>query len=176
MRNEIAAWTGAFGIKDFDLYIGGKDPLGVQGVPGDVPALVVGAGVNAPLAPATRARMARELIAMVRGSTVVRHRDDTTIAAIVVAACNIAEIRVDAPSYAVLADVERLLSKAIARKTKKLLPELCKAIVSSGADARAWTRRALSTHSRVALVACGDVGVVLSDVLQRCRSSASPPP
>jgi hypothetical protein len=165
LRNEIAAWAGSFGIPEFDLYVGGKDPLGVQGVPGDPPALVVGAGVNAPLAPATRARVARELLAMVRGSTIARHRDDTTIAAIVVAACNLGDVRVDAPSYAVLADVEKLLSKAIARKTRKLLPELCKAVVAASADARAWSKRALASHNRVAALACGDAGAALADAL-----------
>ena len=165
LRNEIATWAGAFGITEFDLYIGGKDPLGVQGIPGEPPALVVGAGVNAPLAPATRARVARELLAMVRGSTIVRHRDDTSIAAIVLASCNLAEVKMDAPSYAMLADVERLLSKAIARRTKKLLPELCQAIVTSNADARVWSKRALASHNRVAAIASGDVGIVLVDAL-----------
>ena len=171
LRNEIATWAGAFGITEFELYIGGKDPLGVQGIPGEPPALVVGAGVNAPLAPATRARVARELLAMVRGSTIVRHRDETTVAAVVVASCNLADVKVDAPSYAMLADVERLLSKAIARKTKKLLPELCQAIVGSksgsgsNADARTWSKRALASHNRVAAIASGDVGIVLVDAL-----------
>jgi predicted Zn-dependent protease len=165
LRNEIAAWAGAFGIAEFDLYVGGKDPLGVQGVPGEPPALVVGAGVNAPLAPPTRARVARELLAMVRGSTIVRHRDDTTIAAIVVAACNLAEVKVNAPSYAVLNDVEKQLAKAISRKTKRALPELCQAIVSGNADGRAWYKRALSSSVRIAALASGDVGVALMDAL-----------
>jgi hypothetical protein len=165
LRNEIATWAGAFGITEFDLYVGGKDPLGVQGVPGEPPALVVGAGVNAPLAPTTRARVARELLAMMRGSTIVRHRDDTSIAAIVLASCNLAEVRMDAPSYAMLADIERLLSKAIARRTRKLLPELCQAIVASNADARIWSKRALASHNRVAAIASGDVGIVLVDAL-----------
>ncbi len=165
LRNEIAAWAGAFGITEFDLYVGGKDPLDVQGVPGEPPSLVVGAGVNAPLAPATRARVARELLAMVRGSTITRHRDDTTIAAIVVAACNLADVKVDAPSYAMLADVERHLAKAIARKTKKLLPELCQAVVAANGDARAWSKRALASHARIAALASGDVGIALVDAL-----------
>jgi tetratricopeptide (TPR) repeat protein len=165
LRNEIATWAGAFGITDFDLYVGGRDPLDVQGIPGEPPALVVGAGVNAPLAPATRARVARELLAMVRGSTVVRHRDDTSVAAVVVASCNIADVKVDAPSYAMLADVERLLSKAISRKTKKLLPELCQAVVAANADARGWSKRALASHNRVAALASGDVGIALVDAL-----------
>ncbi len=144
LRNEIASWAGAFGVKEFDLYVGGKDPLAVQGIPGETPALVVGAGVNAPLSPATRGRVARELLAMARGTTVVRSRDDITVAAIVVAACGQAEIRVDHPPYAVLAEVERLLGKALGRKTRKLLPDICRTIVSSNADARAWSRRALA--------------------------------
>jgi hypothetical protein len=165
LRNEIAAWAGAFGIQEFDLYVGGKDPLAVQGIPGEPPALVVGAGVDSPLSPLTRGRIARELLALVRGTTVVRTRDDITIAAIVIAACGQAEVRVEHPPYAVLAEVERLLGKAIARKTRKQLGDVCRAIASSGADARAWSRRALASQDRVALVASGDPSVVLAEVL-----------
>ncbi len=165
LRNEIAAWAGAFGIKEFDLYVGGKDPLAVQGVPGDTPALVVGAGVNAPLSPVTRGRIARELLAMVRGTTITRSRDDITVAAVVVAACSQAGLKMEHPPYAVLAEVERLLGKAIARRTRKLLPEVCGAIVSTGADARAYCRRALASQDRIAVVASGDPAVVLTEAL-----------
>jgi hypothetical protein len=165
LRNEIATWAGAFGLHEFELYVGGKDPLAVQGVPGEVPAIVVGAGVNAPLAPLTRARVAREVLGIMRGTTVTRLRDDITVAAIVIAACRLAEVPVQHPPYAVLAEVERLLGKAVARKMRKLLPEVCSAIVRSGADARAWSKRALASHDRVAAIASGDASVVLSDVL-----------
>ncbi len=165
LRNEIAAWAGAFGVKEFDLYVGGKDPLAVQGIPGETPALVVGAGVNAPLSAMTRGRVARELLAMARGTIVVRTRDDITAAAIVVAACGQAEVKVDHPPYAVLAEVERLLGKALGRKTRKLLPEVCRRLISSNADARAWTKRALASQDRVAVVASGDPAVVLTEVL-----------
>jgi cellulose synthase operon protein C len=165
LRNEIAAWAGALGVHEFDLYVGGKDPLSVQGVPGEPPALVVGAGINAPLAPLARARIARELLGIVRGTTITRSRDETSIAAVVVAACKLAEVRVDHPPYAVLAEIERLVGKAIARKTRKSLPEVCQAIVSRGADARAWSKRALASLDRMALVASGDPTVVLADLL-----------
>ncbi len=165
LRNEVASWTGAFGIREFDLYVGGKDPLGVQGVPGEVPSLVVGSGVNAPLAPITRARVARELFAMVRGTTVIRHRDETTVAAIVIAACRISEVPIEAPAYAMLADVERLLSKALPRKLKKPVADLCRLIAKSKLDARPWVKRVHISHGRVAAVASGDVGVVLADLL-----------
>ncbi|HEX3346115.1 MAG TPA: hypothetical protein VHS09_16140, partial [Polyangiaceae bacterium] len=165
LRNEVAAWAGAFGIREFDLYVGGKDSLGVQGIAGETPALVVGSGVNTPLTPVTRARIARELLAMVRGTTVTRSRDDITIAAIVVAACRQAEVAIEHPPYAMLAEVERLVGKAISRKTRKAMAEVCRTIGRSSADARAWSKRALASQDRVAAIASGDASVVLSDVL-----------
>jgi cellulose synthase operon protein C len=165
LRNEIAAWAGAFGVREFDLYVGGSDPLGVQGIPGSPPSLVVGAGVNAPIAQLARARVARELLGIVRGTTIVRLRDDTTVAAIVVAACKLAQVPIQHPPYAVLAEIERLVGKAIARKTRKLLPHLCEGIVSRGTDARSWARRALASQDRVGVIASGDPSVVLADVL-----------
>jgi hypothetical protein len=164
LRTEIAQWAGAFGIPTFELYIGGKDPGGVHGIPGDPPAIVVGAGVNAPLSPTTRARVARELIAIARGATVTRWRDDTTIAAIVVAACNLAKVRIESPPFAVLAEVERVIGKAIARKTKALIEPICRAHVASGTDPRVWAARARATQARAAVLASGDASVVLADV------------
>src|SRR5207237_2927516 len=117
-----------FGIREFDLYVGGKDPLGVIGVPGDTAAIVVGPQVNAPLPPLVRARVARELFAIVRGTSILRWRDETAIASIVVAACGLADVRVEAPPYPVLAGIEKAISKEISRKTKKMLPDLCRVV------------------------------------------------
>jgi tetratricopeptide (TPR) repeat protein len=166
LRNEIAAWAGAFGIHEFDLYVGGNDVNAVQGVPGETPSLVVGTGVNAPLAPLARSRVARELFAMARGTTIARSRDDLTLAAIVVAACKLAEVKIDHPPYAVLAEVERLVGKEIARKTRKLLPDVCRAIVAQRIDAREWTKHALASQERVAVLASGDPSLVLADLLK----------
>jgi tetratricopeptide (TPR) repeat protein len=171
LRNEIAAWAGAFGVHEFDLYVGGSDPVGAQGIPGEPPSLVVGTGHTAPLAPKARARIARELLAIVRGTTVVRLRDDITVAAIVVAACKLAEVPVTHPAYAVLVEVERLLGKAISRRIRRLLPEICRSVVSLGADARAWTRSALASQDRVAAVASGDATVVLGDMAASSRNN-----
>jgi hypothetical protein len=164
LRNEIASWAGAFGISTFDLYVGGKDATGVQGIPGETPAIVVGGAVNAPMSPAIRARVARELFAIIRGTTVTRWRDDTTIAAILVAACNLTKVRVDHPPFAVLAEVERLMGKAISRRTKSVVEPLCRAYVASGQDPRKWAAAARASQSRFAAVASGDVSVVLADV------------
>jgi tetratricopeptide (TPR) repeat protein len=165
LRHEIAAWAGALGIHQFDLYVGGNDPLAVQGVPGETMSLVVGASVNAPLAPATRGRVARELLAMVRGTTIVRSRDDTTIAAIVIAASRLGEVRVDHPAYAILPEIERQIGKEIPRKTRKALPDVCRAIAEQRADAREWSKRAVASHDRIFALASGDPSVVLADAL-----------
>ena len=152
---------------EFDLYVGGKDTQGVQGIPGETPALVVGSGINTPLGAAARARVARELLAMVRGTTVARSRDDLTFAAVVVAASRQAEVQVESPPYAMMAEVEKLLGKAIARKTRKAIADVCRSIVRAGADARGLEqKRALASHDRVGAVASGDVSaVVLAEVL-----------
>jgi hypothetical protein len=152
-------------VREFDLYVGGMESMAVHGIPGEPPALVVGAGVSGPLTPLTRARVARELLGILRGTTIARSRDDLTIAAIVVAACKLGEVAIDHPAYAVLAEVERLMGKAISRKTRRLLPEACQVIAASRADARAWSKRAVASQDRIAAIASGDLAVVLSDVL-----------
>jgi hypothetical protein len=164
LRNEIASWAGAFGLGELDLYVGGSDPLGIQGVAGNPPALVVGPSIKGPLSSLGRARVARELLAIVRGTAVVRSRDDVSIAAIVVAACRLAEVPISHPAYAVLVEIEKLLGKALSRRTRKPMADICRAVVTGGADARAWSRRALASHDRIALVASGDPVTVLTDL------------
>jgi cellulose synthase operon protein C len=165
IRNEIAAWAGALGLGDFDVYIGGTDTNAVQGVAGEVPALVVGSGVSSPLTPAGRQAIVRELFALRRGISVTRTRDETTIAAIVVAACNIAEVRIESPPYAMLNDVQRQLGKALSRRTRKMLPDICRAVVREDRDIRAWARAALASMYRMAAIAAGDVSLVITDAL-----------
>ncbi|WP_394838944.1 hypothetical protein LVJ94_18805 [Pendulispora rubella] len=165
LRNEIAAWAGAFGIDSFDLYVGGRDPLGVYGIPGEIPSMVIGSGITSPLPPPLRARVASELYAMARGSTIVRSRDATSVAAIFVAGCRLAELPIEAPPYAVLPEIEKSIGKVIARRTKKLLPELCRAVLQSGQDARTWYLRAHLTLARCALIASADVSFVVCDAI-----------
>jgi lipopolysaccharide biosynthesis regulator YciM len=165
LRNEVSAWAGAFGIGELDLYIGGKDPLGVFGVPGETPSLVLGPGLNAPLTPVARARVAAELFALVRGTSIVRHRDATGVATILTAACRIAEVPIAAPPYATLAEVERSIARAVPRRVRKLLPDACRAVVAAAAEPVAFARSAALSHARAAVIAAGDVNVVLGDML-----------
>lgn len=164
LRNDVAAWAGALGLGEFELYIGGRDPNGVQGVAGEVPALVIGPAITSPLTAAARQAIAREIFALRRGITVVRTRDEATVASIAIAACNLVEVRLDAPAFAILGDVQRQLGRALPRKVKKVLPEVCNEVAASRADVRAWASASGRSLDRMATVAAGDVSLVLSDV------------
>jgi len=168
LRNEIAAWAGALGIAEFELYVGGKDPTAIQGVAGEMPALVVGQNVRSPLSLVDRARLVRELVALERGTTVVLVRDDVAVAAVIVASCAIAEVPLQTPAYSVLAETQRLISKAISRKTKKVLPEVAQAVarqLGGGGDLRTFRGHALRTLDRAAAVAAGDPAAAMVGVV-----------
>ncbi|MEO7093760.1 MAG: tetratricopeptide repeat protein, partial [Polyangiales bacterium] len=113
LRNEVAAWAGSLGITEFELYVGGKEPNLIQGVPGETASIVIGSGVRTPLSLEDRARLVREIVALARGTTIVNLRDDVSVAAIIVASCALADVRLQTPAYSVLAETQKLLSKAI---------------------------------------------------------------
>jgi cellulose synthase operon protein C len=163
VRNEIAAWAGALGIGDFDLYVGGRDPHGVFAIATERPALVVGNAVSAPLMPMHRQLVARELFALRRGTTILRHRDTGDIAALVVAACKIAGYDLPSPPYAMLGEFVRLMGKEMPRKVRRLLPELVAPVVAGHVDPSAWARAAISSLDRMAVIAAGDVSWVLAN-------------
>jgi cellulose synthase operon protein C len=74
-------------------------------------------------------------------------------------------VPIEHPPYAVLAEIERLVGKAIARKTRKAIADPCRVIVAERAEPRAWTKRVLASHDRIAVIASGDPAVVLCEVL-----------
>jgi tetratricopeptide (TPR) repeat protein len=175
LRNEVAAWAGAMGIGEFEMYHGGRDPDGIYGVPAEVPILVLGGNVKSPLAPQYRACLARELLALRIGTSIIRYRDPTDIAALVTAACNIAGVQLDSPPYAMLAEFERQLSKELPRKLRKALPDLVQPVAASGQDAIAWAHAATATLDRMASLACGDVSwALVSSAADRGSTLASP--
>jgi tetratricopeptide (TPR) repeat protein len=166
VRNEMAAWAGALGIGDFDLYVGGRDPVGVYAVATERPALVIGSSVSAPFPPAQRQQIARELFALRRGTTILRHRDSTEVAALIVATCRIADVDIESPAYAMLAEFERQL-KATPRRIRKMLPDIAERVARSRKDSVAWIRAATSSLDRMAAIAAGDVSWVLASVAQK---------
>jgi len=163
LRNEVAAWAGALGIGEFDLYVGGPSEDGVFGVAGETPSLIVGPGLAAPLNAQHRALVARELFALRRGTCILRHREPTDVAALIVAAARVVEVEIPSPQYAMLGEFTRLLSKDTPRKLKKTLAALAQSIADSGEDPLIWYRAATSSLDRMATLAAGDVSWVLAE-------------
>jgi cellulose synthase operon protein C len=161
LRNEIAAWAGALGLGEFDVYVGGVDANDVVGVPGETPALVVGTALRAPLPPQHRQLVARELYAVRQGTSILRHRSPAEAAALIVATCRLAEVAIVAPPYAMVDEFVRLLNASIPRRTRKLLPALCRPLSASALDSTEWFAAAIASRDRVATIAAGDVSLVL---------------
>lgn len=166
IRSAIAEWMGAVGFEgDFEVYVGGSDPNGVNGVAGEVPAIVLGSAIATPFDAAARSAVARTVFALRRGIISLRTRDETAVAAVVIAACNEVDIKVANPGYAVYNEVQRAVHKEISRKVRKSIGETCLKIVSSKQDARTWAAAARRSLDRMAVIAAGDVSIVLSDML-----------
>ncbi len=162
LRNEVAAWAGALGLGDFDLYVGGQDPNLIVALPLEVPAVVIGPAVSVPLSPPARSQLARELFALKRGWSLLRHRAPQDIAALIVAACRVGGVDYPSPQYAMLAEFQRALTKEISRKVKKVLPELAAQVAHSRRDPLAAVAAATASLDRLAAIAAGDVSWVLS--------------
>lgn len=174
VRNEVAAWAGALGLGDFEFYLSRSEPQAVYAVATEPPCVVIGTAVAAPLSPAHRQAVARELFALKRGVTILRHRDPADIAALVVAACSLGGQKLPAPHYALLEEFQRLLGKQMSRRVKRALPERAAAVANSRQDVHAWVSAATSSLDRMAAIAAGDVSYVLSAASgQRGRIGAS---
>ena len=165
IRNEVAAWAGALGIGEFELYVGGSDAGAVRALALETPAIVVGTGVTAPLSPIHRQALARELYALRRGTTVLGHRESDDVAALIVAACKLGDVELNAPSFAMLGEFQRLLSKEASgwgsRQLRKVLPGLARAVADEAPDLLGWVKAATSSLDRMAAIAAGDVSWVL---------------
>ena len=156
------------------MYVGGRNHHGVYGVATEPPSLVVGNAVTAPLSPLHRQAVARELFALRRGTTVLGHREAPEVAALIVAACRLGGVELDAPAFAMLAEFQRQLQKEMPRRVKKVLPQLATQVRDFGQDTLRFYRAATSSLDRMAALAAGDVSWVLTpDAGNRGRAAAS---
>ncbi|WP_437288797.1 hypothetical protein [Sorangium sp. So ce406] len=166
LRVAVAEWMGALSFEtDFELYVGGPSPRGATGVYGQLPALVLGPEITTPLDAASRSAIAREAFALRRGITSLRTRDDNTVASLVAAACIESGLAVPHPPYAVFGEVSRAIHREMSRATRKAIAEVCQRIVSSQQDPHRWAQAARRSIDRMAVIAAGDVSLVLSDIL-----------
>ncbi|MBL9028061.1 MAG: hypothetical protein JNL21_38070 [Myxococcales bacterium] len=171
LRLAVAEWMGALGFDvEFELYVGGPAPRGVQGVVvGETPALVVGSEISVPLDPGSRSAIAREVFALRRGISSLRRREDAAIASVVIAVCNEVGAAMQNPGYAVYAEVSRAVHKEISRRVRKAATESAQEVARSGQDPKAWAATARRSIDRMAALAAGDVSHVISDILNLPR-------
>jgi hypothetical protein len=100
------------------------------------------------------------------------YNDDNTVASIVVAICQDAGVQVADPPYAVFREIQRRIKKAMSRKIRNQIRELCQQIVQSGQDAHDWAGAARRSIDRMALIAAGDAGGVLDAAIGPPGSAA----
>jgi tetratricopeptide (TPR) repeat protein len=172
LRIEISRWMGALGFGDFELFVGGRDMRGVKGVAGERPALIVGPAITAPLNLAGRSAVAREVFALRRGTTAVMYADDSTISSIVVAVSNDAGVHVPEPPYAVYHEVARVIQKAMNRRVRKAVGEVCQRILQMRQDPSAWAEAARRSIDRMALISSGDASAVVEQIVGPAESAA----
>ncbi len=158
---EVTTWAGAVGLAEFEVYVAPQSTVPVVGVATEPPSLVLGPEVTAPLSPAHRALLARELLALARGVTPVLHRTRAELAALVAATCRVAGVDFEGPRYALTEPFAKSLDRALPRKLRKLLPSLCAAIATSDVSPEDWAQAAAMTLARWAVVSTGDVSQLL---------------
>jgi hypothetical protein len=164
LRNEIVAWAGAFGIPDFDLYVAEKVDGDVIAIAGERPSVIVASTLTTPLDLGGRQAVARELFALRRGLSLLRHRTLNELSALIVAACQVGEHPLTAPPYAMKDEFVRLLGSALPRRLRKSLQEHAATIQKNECDPNEWLRAATESLDRIAAVASGDVSRVLAYV------------
>jgi cellulose synthase operon protein C len=138
----------AVNISSFEFYVGGPDPFALRVLPGEKPALIVGGQVDFPLARASVAKLASELIAFERGTSFLLQRPLSDVVKVIQSACSLGKIT----GAGAETDLEQRLSKAMSRKLRNQLPDLCQTFASKNIpqEAEQWTRAALMTIARVA--------------------------
>ncbi|MBI4705515.1 MAG: hypothetical protein HY744_30850, partial [Deltaproteobacteria bacterium] len=165
LRRAVASWMGALGFEsDFDLYVTQRDALRVRGIAAERPTLVVGSAIAAPFDAATRAAVAREIFALRCGTTLVLHHDSHTVASVAIAASNAADVSLPEPKFAVYREIARAMDKALSRKLRRAISEICQKAKEAGQDPVRWAVAAQHSIDRMAAIAAGAPAAVLDQI------------
>ncbi len=162
LRGEVARWAQAFGLDDFELYVGGDDPAGVRGLHLEFPTLVLGTEVTCPLSPAKRAAVVAHLFALSTGTVAVLTRSASEAAALVSAAGQLAKILIPVPENPHTAEYRRRLARVLPEDAESWLPELVGAAAAEEQGLADWCRSAQMSAARVAAVCVGEPAAVIA--------------
>jgi lipopolysaccharide biosynthesis regulator YciM len=173
LRDEISAWVKVFGLDTFDLYLSPVPSERLVVLGAEPLTIIAGASVTAPLGPFQRLALARALYAIKRGLGPLLSLEEADVSALVAALCSVAGVALNGPVQARQRDFERLISKALPRKMRKLLPERARSVRDTQQNLGVWVQAATASLDRVAAVAVGDASVILADAPAREQPSAT---
>jgi uncharacterized protein HemY len=166
LRDEVEGLCAVLGSTLQELYVGGNELLRVAAMPrDDGVTLVLGMGVTAPLSPTRRSQLARELAAYHLQALPLLSRTRTQAARLMWAALVAAECPLPQSILDDLGELPRTLGRALPRKVKKALPELCTALPDGGRDMARQCELLLFQARRLALAIGGDLQACLDDVV-----------
>lgn len=175
VRGEIAAWAGAFGVGEFEVYRSAMLVDRVAVLATQPVAVLIGANAEVPLAPSSRQELARSLYAVRRGLAVLVQLDASDALALVNALCTLGGSPLPGPRYARQEDFERRLARALPRKLRRELSVRAANVHAAGSDPAAWLRAAISSLDRAAALAVADVSVIVDEMPRTLSMAAAPP-
>ena len=168
LRDELAALVAAFGLEVGDLYHGGHDASAVVALPGkrEKGTWVLGGGLNAPLDAYRRFLVGRQALGLRLGTGPLLDVSAVDGATWLVAAAQAS----DAPltvgaELAGVPERARTLSKALPRRTRRVLAQVAPAVPEGGARLEAFCTAARRTANRAGLLLGGDITSALRHVL-----------
>jgi hypothetical protein len=168
---HAAAWAAWAGFSEIDLYVGGTNPKAVIGLrDGDTPVLVLGAEVARGLDRVTRGALAREVVALHRGTSALAGADDARFAAALVEILRELDEAVPTPlappsAHPDQATLAKAVRKEISRRVKKAAAEPARALVAStGASLLGLAAAARRTLDRATLLGAGALHTVIESM------------
>jgi hypothetical protein len=164
LRNDVAAWAGAFELGEFELHIADVPTGRIRALGTEPPTFIVGPGVESPLGPAQRLDLVREIYALKRGIGFVLHQSASDAAALVVAVLELDGASVGAPHYARLDDFKRQLTRALSKSERKLVSARLAGVKLGHAEIVRWIEACGSTLDRIAALAVGDPSWVVARI------------
>jgi hypothetical protein len=167
LRDEIAAWVHAFGLRDFDLYLSPVPSERLVVLETEPLTVIAGASVTPPLGPFQRLSLARSLYAAKRGLGPLIQLEQGDVLALIAALCSLAGVELAGPPHARQRDFERQLSSLLPRKARKGLQERARPVREAQARLDVWVRAVTGSLDRVSAVAVGDASVILADAPAR---------
>jgi len=167
VRDEIAAMALALGIQISDFYVGGDEPTRLAAIAKDEQCVfIVGVAVTSPLSNLRRYQAALQLASIALDTQPLLSRTPGQSARLVQSALVAAEAPLpQGVAREELGDQPRMVGKVLPRKTRKLLPELARALPDGGAKLERQCRLALRHTRRLALSLAGDLQASLDQAL-----------